>query len=404
MTNFTGTTTQPQPDLQRGTIPQTHGEGGKLPQERTLVDTQENTQGDTADNTADSTTDNTTANTTAKTLTFVVPAYNMEQYLERCVASLIDTPDTGDIEVLIVDDGSSDTTPELADRLQAAHPGVVRAIHQPNKGHGGAVNTGIREAAGMYVKVVDADDWVGKASLSQVMETLRAQRFEREPIDLLVTDYVYDKVGKRNKHVVHFSNVMDANRRLSWDDLRHFGIAQYMIMHALTFRTAVVRESGMILPEHTFYVDFIYSYQPFPWVRRLMYLDTPFYHYFIGREGQSVQTDVMIRRVRQLQLVNHLMLEATPERGTVPDGLYRYMIHFLSINSVVTSVFLILSRDRKNYRQKDRLWHDIDVTSPQIGHDVRHKLVSRAINLHGRTGRFIIRHGYNIAEHVVGFN
>ena len=82
----------------------------------------------------------------AKTLTFVVPAYNMEQYLERCVASLIDTPDTGDIEVLIVDDGSSDTTPELADRLQAAHPDVVRAIHQPNKGHGGAVNTGIREA------------------------------------------------------------------------------------------------------------------------------------------------------------------------------------------------------------------------------------------------------------------
>ena len=188
------------------------------------------------------------AQSPAKTLSFVVPAYNMEQYLERCVASLLDTPDTSDIEVLIVDDGSSDATPALADRLQATHPGTVRAIHQPNKGHGGAVNTGIREAAGMYVKVVDADDWVGSDSLGRVMETLRAQRDKREPIDLLVTDYVYDKVGKRNKHVVHFSNVMDANKRLGWDDLRHFGIAQYMIMHALTFRTSVVRESGMILP------------------------------------------------------------------------------------------------------------------------------------------------------------
>ena len=75
-------------------------------------------------------------------------------------------------------------------------------------------------------------------------------------------------------------------------------------MHALTYRTAVVRESGMQLPEHTFYVDFIYAYQPFPWVKTMKYLDTPFYHYFIGRDGQSVQTDVMIRRVDQLRLVN----------------------------------------------------------------------------------------------------
>ena len=96
----------------------------------------------------------------SKTLTFVVPAYNMETYLERCVESLLSATDNSDIEVLIVDDGSSDSTPELADMYERRWPGNVRAIHQVNKGHGGAVNTGIANATGMYVKVVDADDWV----------------------------------------------------------------------------------------------------------------------------------------------------------------------------------------------------------------------------------------------------
>ena len=328
-----------------------------------------------------------------KTLTFVVPAYNMTEYLERCVMSLIAAKRNDDIEVLIVDDGSSDGTLEMAQKFEARYPGIVRAIHQENKGHGGAVNTGIAAASGMYVKVVDAE------SLEQVMAVLREEADSTEPIDMLVTNYVYDKVGKRNKHVVNFRHAMKAGERLTWNDLGHFGLAEYILMHALTYRTDVVRESGMQLPEHTFYVDFYYSYQPFPWVKRIQYLDVPFYHYFIGREGQSVQTDVMIKRVDQLRLVNRLMTEATPDRGTVPEGLYRYMIHFLAIESCVTSTFLILSRDPANYVKKTELWDAIDAYSPAIGKDVRSQLMSRALNLPGKTGR-----GYLIAERIVGGN
>lgn len=339
-----------------------------------------------------------------KTLTFVVPAYNMTEYLERCVMSLIAAKRNDDIEVLIVDDGSSDGTLEMAQKFEARYPSIVRAIHQENKGHGGAVNTGIAAASGMYVKVVDADDWVGPESLEQVMAVLREEADSTEPIDMLVTNYVYDKVGKRNKHVVNFRHAMKAGARLAWNDLGHFGLAEYILMHALTYRTAVVRESGMQLPEHTFYVDFIYAYQPFPWVKTMKYLDTPFYHYFIGRDGQSVQTDVMIRRVDQLRLVNQCMVRATPERDTVPDGLYRYMIHFLAIESSVASVFMILSRDPENYEKKKDMWDDIKAYSPTIYKDVRKKAMSRALNLRGSIGRFVIRKGYFVAEHVVGFN
>ncbi|RSX54434.1 glycosyltransferase family 2 protein [Bifidobacterium samirii] len=342
--------------------------------------------------------------TTATTLTFVVPAYNMETYLERCISSLMSAKDTSDIEVLIVDDGSSDSTPALADEYERRWKGRVRAIHQPNKGHGGAVNTGIANARGLYVKVVDADDWIDPQAINIMMDTLRAQAASDEPVDMVVSNYVYDKVGKRRKHVVNFRRAMKPGVVLTWDDLGRFGLAEYILMHALTFRTDVVRRSGMQLPEHTFYVDFIYAYQPFTQVRTMMYLDMPFYHYFIGREGQSVQTDVMIRRVDQLIHVNRCMLDATPEPDTVPAGLYRYMIHFLTIESCVTSVFLILSRDKTNYEKKRRLWADIAAHSETIGRDVRRQIMSRAINLPGSAGRCIVRWGYRIAERVVGFN
>ena len=160
---------------------------------------------------------------TAKTLTFVIPAYNMESYLDRCVNSLLSASDTRDLEVLIVDDGSKDGTLEYARKLERTNPGVVRAIHQENKGHGGAVNTGIAAATGMYVKVVDADDWVDPQAIDTVLATLRAQHDTDEPIDMLVTNYVYDKVAKRHKTVVNFRRVMEAGRVLGWDDLGKFG-------------------------------------------------------------------------------------------------------------------------------------------------------------------------------------
>lgn len=177
---------------------------------------------------------------TSKTLSFVIPSYNMEAYLDRCVNSLLSARKTDDIEVLIVDDGSKDGTLAYAQKLERNNPGVVRAIHQENKGHGGAVNTGIAAATGAYVKVVDADDWVGPESLEEVMAVLRKEVKRDDPIDMLVTNYVYDKIEKRHKHVVNFRRAMKPGKRLTWDDLGRFGIAEYILMHALIFRTDVV--------------------------------------------------------------------------------------------------------------------------------------------------------------------
>ena len=121
-----------------------------------------------------------------KLLTIAVPCYNSQDYMENCISSLVVGGD--EVEVLIVDDGSSDNTAVIADRLEAEYPGIVRAIHQPNKGHGGAVNMGIENASGLYFKVVDSDDKVKASAFKSILDKLRENQDAEEKIFTIKKD------------------------------------------------------------------------------------------------------------------------------------------------------------------------------------------------------------------------
>ncbi|MFT8357372.1 MAG: glycosyltransferase family 2 protein [Bifidobacterium aquikefiri] len=285
------------------------------------------------------------------TLSFIVPAYNVSAYLRRCLSSLISC-DASDVEVVLVDDGSTDDTGLIADGYAQAHPEMFKVIHQHNLGHGGAINSGLAHSTGAYVKVVDADDWVDPSSVILVLEALRRQLRQSCAPDVVVTNYVYERERRLFKHVVRFDNVMTSGRNISWDEVGPFRTNQYLMMHSLIFKASVLRISQMRLPLHMYYVDFIFSYQPLPCTSTLLYINTNFYHYYTGRKGQSVETKTMVSRITQLLSVNQIMTKLTPNPETVPRGLYRYMIHYLSINCVITSTFLILSKKQENYRIK----------------------------------------------------
>ena len=125
-----------------------------------------------------------------KLLSIAIPSYNSEEYMRHCVDSLL----TGgeEVEILIVDDGSKDSTPQIADEYQEKYPSIVKAIHQPNGGHGEAVNTGIKNATGFFYKVVDSDDWVDQESYEKILAFLREAVKEEEPLDMLISNYVYE--------------------------------------------------------------------------------------------------------------------------------------------------------------------------------------------------------------------
>lgn len=337
-----------------------------------------------------------------KLLSVAIPSYNSQDYLHHAVESLL--PGGDDVEILIIDDGSGDRTAEMADDFERRYPGLVRAIHQENGGHGSAVMTGIREAKGLYFKVVDSDDWVDADAYPRVLEALRAHAEPQEQIDLLVSNFIYDKAGAHHKHVMRYGNALPEGRVLTWDDIGRFLVGQYILMHSVIYRTALLKECDLNLPKHTFYVDELYVYVPMQRVNTFLYLNVDFYHYYIGRSDQSVQEDIMIRRIDQQLLVNRLMFERV-DVTAIPHRRQRaYMLNYLEIITTVSSILLIRSGTEENLRKKDALWKEIREKYPKVYRFLRWHPIGIALHLPGRLGRRIAVDIYKISRKVVGFN
>ncbi len=335
-----------------------------------------------------------------KLLSIAIPSYNSQAYMAHAIKSLL--PGGDEVEILIVDDGSKDDTARIADDYERRYPGIVRAIHQENGGHGDAVMTGLKNATGLYFKVVDSDDWADDEAYPRILAVLRS--FQDRPLDMLVSNYIYDKVGVTHKHVMRYRHALPMDRVFSWEETKPFRKGQYMLMHSVIYRTQLLRDCGMTLPKHTFYVDELYVYIPLRDVQRMYYLDADFYHYYIGREGQSVQEEVMIRRIDQALLVNRLLVSEV-DPFTVPEKMKRkYMINYLEIVTTVSSVLLTKSGTEENLKKKEDLWAYIRETNPRLYQTLRHRLLGVLVNLPGKAGRAVTVAGYKISQRFFGFN
>lgn len=335
-------------------------------------------------------------------LSVVVPAFDAEAYLDRALDSLVGSGPG--VEVIVVDDGSTDGTAALAQRYVDAHPGVVRLVRQPNGGHGSAINTGLDHARGAYLKVVDADDWLDTGALAAVLAALTGFVADGREVDVLVSNFVYEKVGKRTKTVVRYRGALPADRVVGWSATRGFGKRQYLMMHALTYRTAVLRETGLRLPEHTFYVDNLYALVPLAHVRTLYYLDVDLYRYFIGRADQSVQEAVHLRRIDQQLRVNRLMLDHLSRVRVADRRLRAYRLHYVEIICAVSSILLIRAGTRESLAEKDRLWSELRRKDPWLYRKVRWSVLGLLSNLPGPAGRRVSVLAYRVAQRAIGFS
>lgn len=202
--------------------------------------------------------------------------------MKKCIESLL--PGGEDVEILIVDDGSTDGTGEIADAYERLYPSIIKVIHKKNGGHGSAVNTGLACASGLYYKVVDSDDWVKESAYLKILEVLRDIVSGDATLDMLISNFVYEKEGERKHKVMKYRHALPQDRIFGWNEVKHFHKGQYILMHSVIFRTKLLRECGLELPENTFYVDNIFVFEPLPFVKNMYYLDVNFYRYYIGRE------------------------------------------------------------------------------------------------------------------------
>ncbi|MCQ4838036.1 glycosyl transferase, partial [[Clostridium] symbiosum] len=120
----------------------------------------------------------------------------------------------------------------------------------------------------------------------EVLKTLRKFCHDNDTLDMLITNFVYEKQGAKRKKVMNYRTAIPKEELIDRSGVKMFMLGQYILMHSVIYRTEMLRECGLELPKHTFYVDNIFVYQPLPHVKTMYYLDVNFYRYFIGREDQ----------------------------------------------------------------------------------------------------------------------
>ena len=339
-----------------------------------------------------------------KLITFAVPCYNSAAYMEHCVDTLLQGGD--DIEIILVDDGSTkDKTPAICDRYQEQYPDIVRAIHQENGGHGEGVNQGIRNARGIYYKVVDSDDWVDVPSLHKALDKLRQFVRDDRLVDMMVCNYVYEHVEDNTQRVMDYRNVFPRNKVFGWEQIGRFRPSQYLLMHSVIYRTQLLRDCDLELPKHTFYVDNIFVYQPLPYVKSMYYMDLDLYRYFIGRADQSVNESVMIGRVdQQLRVTKHMIDCQDLDALKGQKRLRTYMVHYLSVMMAVSDIFLLLDGSAEAHAKKAELWQYLkDHVTPGVYRAVRVNL-GGLTDLHFPGGDKVVVATYRQLRKIFKFN
>lgn len=342
-----------------------------------------------------------------KTITFGIPCYNAAAYMDKCITSILEGSGYAeDVEIVIVDDGSTkDDTPEKADEWAERYPNIIRAVHQENGGHGKAVMAAVGAAQGAYFKNIDSDDWFDAEALQRLLTTLRRFVELGDSVELVITNYVYEHVEDGTQNVVDYRHVLPVGRVITWSDIGHFKKTQYLLMHALTYRTKTLRAANLQMPAHTFYVDNIYAYVPFPKCHNLYYLDVDLYRYFIGREDQSVNDAVLTSRVDHYWRVARVMWEAYHLYDDVqPRKLREYMMSYFTIIMAICSVFSKKSDRPDAEEQLQKLWSDLKAYDPKMYRRARHGVVGIATNLPGLVGKDITLWGYRVAQKHVKFN
>ena len=206
---------------------------------------------------------------------------------------------------------------------------------------------------------------------------------------------------------MNYRSVLPKDQIFTWDQIGHFQKGQYILMHSVIYRTQLLRDCAMELPKHTFYVDNIFVYQPLPFVKTIYYLDVDFYHYFIGRDDQSVNEKVMIKRLDQQIRVNKLMADYydLSDKNVVPNKkLRKYMYNYLEIITCISSMMAILSKEEANIAKRDELWQYIETTAPGMYKKLRYGLFGRVMTVHHPIGKKFATLCYKIAQKLFGFN
>ena len=289
-------------------------------------------------------------------ISFVVPSYNSQEYLAKCLDSLVIGGE--DVEIIVVNDGSKDGTLEIAKEYEEKYPTIIKVIDKENGGHGSGINAGLKVATGIYYKCVDSDDWVNKDAYLKLLETVKKHYEEGKSPDLYFLNYVYERLDL-NLSIPMRDKYIPKGKHFTWADFKRYGLTNYLFLHQMMYKTSVIKEAKMELPEHCFYVDNVFVYIPLYYVKTMYYLDVDFYRYYVGRPNQSVTLENATKNYKMgLRVMNEITNRYTyDELKSLHKNHYKFMIHDIFAKQFLT-MFYIYGNNTKEKNEHYKMYLD----------------------------------------------
>ena len=337
-----------------------------------------------------------------KLISFGIPSYNSQDYLHKCVDSILVGGD--DVEIIIVNDGSTDNTSKIGHEYAEKYPNIVKIIDKPNGGHGSGVNAGLKAATGLYYKVVDSDDWVDEGALKKILQTIKEHQAANTLPDLYIANFVYEKVYINERHVSSYEKKMPVEKFTTWEKVKSFHGAHMLLMHALMYKREKLLDSNTVLPEHTFYVDNVFAYKPLPYMKSIYYINEDFYRYFIGRPDQSVTINNMVKRYDQQIRCMYCLVDSYywDEIKKMPKGLKKYMWHALNAIMMNTLMFACAADAPERRQAIKDLWKHIKERDIKLYRRYKWRSFSTLVNwMPWKMRGKVLVWGYNVLCNII---
>lgn len=323
--------------------------------------------------------------------------------MDHCIETLL-SADAPDIEIIIVDDGSTDSTPEKADEWVERYPDIIRVIHQENKGHGGACMAALHAATGVFFKTVDSDDWVETNALKSYLRKIRT--CGDESVDLVITNYVIDNQWEDKQVSVNYRSAFKRyeGRLIGWYSMGYLAIWHNFTMHAITFRRQLLIDLNLDLPEHTYYVDTVYTYVPLPYVHSITYLDLDLYYYFVGRVDQSTNVQNIVRRIDEHIKVTEIIIDAYQLESDIKSPrLRKLMRNQLTVLMSACTAYSLLSTDPDAGLKRIGIWNHLRKRDLITYRKIRRTFLYFGSNYPGNIGNKIFILGFHVFRRIFRF-
>lgn len=289
--------------------------------------------------------------TVGAVLSVVVPSYNVEKYIEKCLTSFSDERFRGLLDVIIVNDGSQDSTREIAEGYVRKYPGIFRLINKENGGHGSAVNTGIENACGKYFRIVDGDDWIHTENMLKLLDIL-----QKTDSDMVVDEKREVNMVTADTEFFPLPAWVEENKVIAFEDIcNQNDICTYIMLHTLSVKTELLKKNSIRLQEHIFYVDIEFIIKATMEAETIEFHRIEIYQYLVGNVNQSVSAGNYVKRYSHHDTVTKELIRYANAKsvhaksaGGANAARYEYLDRriCLLINTHM-NISLIYNKDRK---------------------------------------------------------